>query len=70
MNSNWGLVDPLPDKVRDKKKKRELLAERAQRDFLLWMDDVGLPLAGEWKGEKLAESAPPRGQGEVMEMSS
>jgi methylenetetrahydrofolate--tRNA-(uracil-5-)-methyltransferase len=70
MNSNWGLVDPLPDKVRDKKKKRELLAERAQRDFLLWMDDVGLPVAGEWEGEKLAERAPARGQGDVMEISS
>jgi methylenetetrahydrofolate--tRNA-(uracil-5-)-methyltransferase len=37
MNSNWGLVDPLDMPVRDKKAKRELLAERAQADFLQWM---------------------------------
>ncbi|MGD2120614.1 MAG: methylenetetrahydrofolate--tRNA-(uracil(54)-C(5))-methyltransferase (FADH(2)-oxidizing) TrmFO [Gemmatimonadota bacterium] len=37
MNSNWGLVDPLPQKVRDKRKKREALAERAQKDFLAWL---------------------------------
>ena len=38
MNSNWGLVDPLPDRIRDRKKKREALADRAQEDFLEWMD--------------------------------
>ncbi|MFV2005825.1 MAG: methylenetetrahydrofolate--tRNA-(uracil(54)-C(5))-methyltransferase (FADH(2)-oxidizing) TrmFO [Longimicrobiales bacterium] len=39
MNSNWGLVDPLAGRVRDKKKRRGLLAERAQADFLAWMDE-------------------------------
>jgi len=29
MNSNWGIVPPLPDRVRDKKEKNGLLAERA-----------------------------------------
>jgi methylenetetrahydrofolate--tRNA-(uracil-5-)-methyltransferase len=29
MNANFGLVDELPDVVRDKKRKRELIAERA-----------------------------------------
>lgn len=38
MNSNWGLVDPLPDRIRDKKKKREVLARRAQEDFLAWTE--------------------------------
>ncbi|MCH7562301.1 MAG: methylenetetrahydrofolate--tRNA-(uracil(54)-C(5))-methyltransferase (FADH(2)-oxidizing) TrmFO [Gemmatimonadetes bacterium] len=38
MNSNWGLVDPLAKRVRDKKERRGLLAERAQADFLAWMD--------------------------------
>ena len=37
MNSNWGLVDPLPGRVKNKKEKREILAERAQADFLEWM---------------------------------
>jgi len=42
MNSNWGLVDPLPTRIRDKKKKREVLAERAQRDFREWLGEMGL----------------------------
>jgi methylenetetrahydrofolate--tRNA-(uracil-5-)-methyltransferase len=42
MNSNWGLVDPLEPAPRDKKLKREMLAERAQADFLTWMDACGL----------------------------
>lgn len=42
MNSNWGLVDPLTERVRDKKVKREKLAERAQGDFLAWMAEHGL----------------------------
>lgn len=37
MNSNWGLVDPLGERVRDKKVKRQRLAARAQADFLSWM---------------------------------
>jgi len=42
MNSNWGLVEPLPKRVRDKKEKREKLAERAQEDFLAWMEATAL----------------------------
>ena len=42
MNSNWGLVDPLPTKIRDKRKKREALAERAQRDFQEWLLAEGI----------------------------
>jgi methylenetetrahydrofolate--tRNA-(uracil-5-)-methyltransferase len=42
MNSNWGLVDPLPDTIRDKQRKRQRLAERAQEDFLAWMDAAGI----------------------------
>ncbi|MEQ1856322.1 MAG: methylenetetrahydrofolate--tRNA-(uracil(54)-C(5))-methyltransferase (FADH(2)-oxidizing) TrmFO [Longimicrobiales bacterium] len=45
MNSNWGLVDPLPTVVRDKDRKRELLAERAQADLVTWMDQHGIPAA-------------------------
>lgn len=42
MNSNWGVVDPLSEIIRDKQKKREQLAERAQRDFLAWMEAEGI----------------------------
>ena len=42
MNSNWGLVDPAPGRVRDRGRRRELMAERAQRDFLAWMESEGI----------------------------
>ena len=42
MNSNWGLVDPLGERIRNKRQKREALAERAQREFLAWMEANGL----------------------------
>lgn len=42
MNSNWGLVDPLPGMVGDKERRRELLAERAQADLLAWMAEHGI----------------------------
>jgi methylenetetrahydrofolate--tRNA-(uracil-5-)-methyltransferase len=45
MNSNWGLVDPLDRRIKDKKEKRRLLAERAQTDFLEWMGGVPLEVA-------------------------
>lgn len=40
MNSNWGLIDPLNQRIRDKKEKRRLLAERALAEFLEWMASV------------------------------
>ncbi len=36
MNANFGLLDELPDVVRDKRRKRELFAERALRDLADW----------------------------------
>ena len=42
MNSNWGLVDPLNRRVKNKVRKRELLAERAETDFRAWMDASGI----------------------------
>ncbi|MBV9850132.1 MAG: methylenetetrahydrofolate--tRNA-(uracil(54)-C(5))-methyltransferase (FADH(2)-oxidizing) TrmFO [Armatimonadetes bacterium] len=33
MNSNWGIVPPLPERVRDKKEKARLLAERGLADL-------------------------------------
>ncbi len=47
MNSNWGLVDPLSERMRDKRVKRQKLAARAARDFASWMESAGLtPQAG------------------------
>lgn len=40
MNANFGLVDDLPERVRDKVTKREQLAARALHDFSAWRDDV------------------------------
>ena len=45
MNSNWGLVDPLPRRVKNKKEKRVVLAKRAQEDFLAWMSTSGFEVA-------------------------
>jgi methylenetetrahydrofolate--tRNA-(uracil-5-)-methyltransferase len=42
MNSNWGLVDPLPRKIRDRRARREALAERALRDFRAWVEATGV----------------------------
>lgn len=44
MNSNWGLVDPLSQRIRSKRERRELLAQRANEDFLVWMQKSGLTL--------------------------
>jgi len=41
MNANFGLLDPLPGKVK-KDRKKELLVERAQADFETWMDEAGV----------------------------
>jgi methylenetetrahydrofolate--tRNA-(uracil-5-)-methyltransferase len=41
MNANFGLLDPLPGKVK-KDRKKELLVERARADFGGWMDSVGI----------------------------
>jgi methylenetetrahydrofolate--tRNA-(uracil-5-)-methyltransferase len=38
MNANFGLVDDLPATVRDKKRKRELFAERALVDMKEWIE--------------------------------
>ena len=38
MNANFGLLDELPERVRDKKEKREMFAERALRDMHAWIE--------------------------------
>ncbi|MFN2637704.1 MAG: methylenetetrahydrofolate--tRNA-(uracil(54)-C(5))-methyltransferase (FADH(2)-oxidizing) TrmFO [Gemmatimonadaceae bacterium] len=48
MNANFGLVDDLPNRVRDKKRKKEMMAERALADLRAWAeanDLIGAPLA-------------------------
>jgi methylenetetrahydrofolate--tRNA-(uracil-5-)-methyltransferase len=36
MNANFGLVDDLPETIRDKKRKREMIAERALAAMTEW----------------------------------
>jgi folate-dependent tRNA-U54 methylase TrmFO/GidA len=42
MNANFGLLDDLDAPVRDKRRKRELLAERALRVLDEWSSANGL----------------------------
>jgi methylenetetrahydrofolate--tRNA-(uracil-5-)-methyltransferase len=41
MNANFGLLDPLPGRVK-KDRKKELLVERAQADFGVWLEEAGI----------------------------
>jgi len=45
MNANFGLVDDLPARVKDKRVKREQLAERALADLTSWRDSSALSAA-------------------------
>jgi methylenetetrahydrofolate--tRNA-(uracil-5-)-methyltransferase len=45
MNSNFGLVDPLEAEVRDRQRRRQVLAERGREDFAAWMQEHGIPAA-------------------------
>jgi methylenetetrahydrofolate--tRNA-(uracil-5-)-methyltransferase len=42
MNANFGLLDELPERVRDKKRKRELFAERALAALDEWRREQGV----------------------------
>ena len=42
MNANFGLVDDLPERVRDKKRRREMIAERALDVMGRWVEENGL----------------------------
>ena len=46
MNSNWGLVDPLPGAPRKKAARREALAERADQRFRRWIAEADVMPAG------------------------
>jgi methylenetetrahydrofolate--tRNA-(uracil-5-)-methyltransferase len=41
MNANFGLLEPLPGKVK-KDRKKELLVERAQAEFTNWLEETGI----------------------------
>ena len=45
MNANFGLLDDLGERVRDKRRKRELLAERALADMRRWRGEHDLSAA-------------------------
>jgi methylenetetrahydrofolate--tRNA-(uracil-5-)-methyltransferase len=40
MNANFGLVDDLPETIRDKKRKREMIAERALAAIAEWSESI------------------------------
>jgi methylenetetrahydrofolate--tRNA-(uracil-5-)-methyltransferase len=39
MNANFGLLEPLPGKVK-KDRKKEVLVQRAQSDFSAWLGEL------------------------------
>ena len=45
MNANFGLIDPLEIEVRDKRRKRELLAERSLAELARWRERLMTPAA-------------------------
>lgn len=45
MNSNFGLLDPLEDAIRDKHNRREQLVKRAREEFTTWVREHDLELA-------------------------
>jgi methylenetetrahydrofolate--tRNA-(uracil-5-)-methyltransferase len=42
MNANFGLVDDLDERIRDKRLKKERMAERALREMRAWRDDMSI----------------------------
>jgi methylenetetrahydrofolate--tRNA-(uracil-5-)-methyltransferase len=42
MNSNFGLLEPLPDAPRDKSLRRQKLVELAEREFDAWLATIGM----------------------------
>jgi methylenetetrahydrofolate--tRNA-(uracil-5-)-methyltransferase len=47
MNANFGLVDDLPNPIRDKKRKREMIAERALGAMKDWAESIGIVSASD-----------------------
>jgi len=58
MNANFGLVDDLPTRVKDKRQKREMIAERALREMSSWFLRVeGQGAKGEGRPQKVEATA-------------
>jgi methylenetetrahydrofolate--tRNA-(uracil-5-)-methyltransferase len=57
MNANFGLVDDLPTRVKDKKLKKEKLAERALREMQSFVEQVE-PQRAQGAAEEILESNP------------
>ena len=45
MNANFGLVDELDERIRDKRVKKQRMAERAIAEMRAWRDDVSIEAA-------------------------
>ncbi|HSJ33124.1 MAG TPA: methylenetetrahydrofolate--tRNA-(uracil(54)-C(5))-methyltransferase (FADH(2)-oxidizing) TrmFO [Longimicrobiales bacterium] len=45
MNSNFGLLDPLTDHIRDKSLRRERMVQRAREEFAAWVQSAVTPSA-------------------------
>lgn len=45
MNANFGLVDELDERIRDKRLKKERMAERAVREMRAWRDEMSIEAA-------------------------
>ena len=61
MNANFGLVDDLPTRVRDKRQKREMIAERALGEMVEWVKYVDRP------GSRLENRTTDEGRGTTVE---
>jgi methylenetetrahydrofolate--tRNA-(uracil-5-)-methyltransferase len=46
MNSNFGLLDPLEERMRNKRQRRERLADRAQHVLRSWLAEHGIEAVG------------------------
>lgn len=68
MNANFGLLDDLPQPVRDKKRKRELFAERALRAMESWAveNSSGICVYREHEGTE-KDQGKVQGEGQIME---
>jgi methylenetetrahydrofolate--tRNA-(uracil-5-)-methyltransferase len=63
MNANFGLVEELAEPVRDKKRKRELIAERALAEMEGWRSSIGGPSTSRGVAARSLSRAQSRGSG-------
>ena len=63
MNANFGLLDELTEKVRDKKQKREMFSARALRVMNDWIEANGIC-------ERAADEVPRKDRGTIQDLSN